>query len=307
MQVTPITIANSLLQNIQTQESRIAQLQQQESTGQSFQLPSDNPIAAETSLGLNNALSQIQAYTSSAQSAQGWLNQANGALTGMIGLFDQAIQTATQASNSTNNQNDLNSLAGSIRAMQANLGQLLNTQYQSTYIFGGYSNLNPPVSVTASGQYPASLTIPTTTNGQRQTFEITSGSSVTVNLTGWESVGQTAGQNYFQNAYNDLGALATAIQQGPQQTQALLPALQQDISNLAGAQALVGGRLARTQNTLAQLQNASTDISQNLATVEGANMAQVTTQLAQEETAYQAALQSGSKILSLSLLNFINP
>jgi flagellar hook-associated protein 3 FlgL len=305
MQVTPITVANTLLQNIENQEAQITQLQQEESTGQSFTLPSDNPIAAENTLNLNNMLSQINYYSTSAQNAEGWLNQTSGSLSDMINLWDEALQTATQASSSTNNAADLNALSESISELQANFGQLLNTQYEGQYIFNGYNSETAPITVT-DGQYPASVTWSTTTNGQSQNFEIGANTNVTVNLTGYESVGQPAGENYLAQAYNDLGSLAQAITQGPQAVEAMLSSLQSDLSNLTGAQALVGGNLQRVQNTLTQLGNASTDISQNLADISGANMAQVTTQLAQEQTAYQATLQSGSQILSLSLLNFIN-
>ncbi|MCY0899169.1 MAG: flagellar biosynthesis protein FlgL [Firmicutes bacterium] len=306
MQITPLVISNTLLQNIQNQELQIAQLQEEESTGQKFEVPANNPIAAETTLNLNNALSQLKSYTASAQSAQGWLNQTSGALTSMINLWDQVLQTATQATNSTNSQADLNAMAESVAEMQANLGEILDTQYESTYIFGGYQNLTPPVPVGANNQYPASVTWPNTA-GQAQLFEINSGTSVAVNLTGYEAVGQPAGQNFLASAYNDLGSLVTAIQQGPAAVQAVLPSLESDLNHLTSAQSLIGGRLQQVQNTLTQLQNASADISESVANVSGANMAQVTTQLAQEEDAYQAALQSGSQILSLSLLNFINP
>ncbi|MCY0878406.1 MAG: flagellar biosynthesis protein FlgL [Firmicutes bacterium] len=306
MQITPLVISNTLLQNIQTQEAQIAQLQEEESTGQSFEVPDNNPLAAETTLNLNNTLSQLTAYTTSAQNAEGWLNQTSGALTSMITLWEQVLQTATQATNSTNSQADLNAMAESVSEMQANLGEILNTQYEGTYIFGGYQNLTPPVPTGPNNQYPASVTWPNT-SGEAQLFEISSSTSVAVNLTGYENVGQPAGTNYLAQAYNDLGSLVSAIQQGPQAVQALLPSLQNDLNYLTSAESLVGGRMQEVQNTLTQLQNASIDISQSIANVSGANMAQVTTQLAQEEDAYQAALQSGSQILSLSLLNFINP
>lgn len=306
MNVTPIIVSNTLLQNVQNQEQQISRLQEEESTGQSFQVPSDNPIAAENTLNFNNMLSQISAYQTSAQNAQGWLNQTNGVMTNVINLWDQVLQTATQASNSTNNQADLTTLSHTVTEMQANLGQMLNTQYQGNYIFSGFNTSTPPVTVTA-GQYPSTVTWPTNTQGESQNFEVNSGVNVPVNLTGWENVGQNAGTNYLSQAYNDMGALAQAITQGPSAVQKLLPSLQSDLSNLTGAQALLGGNMQRVQNTLTQLSQASSDINQNLANVSGANMAQVTTQLAQEQTAYQATLQSGSQILSLSLLNFINP
>ena len=307
MNVTPITVANTLLQNVQTQEQQISKLQQEESTGQSFQKPSDNPMAAENTLNFNNMLSQVSAFQTSSQNAMGWLNQTSGVMTNMLNLWDQVLQTATQASNSTNDQADLNAIANTVSQMQANFGQMLNTQYQGSYIFSGYNYSAPPVPVPASGQYPTSAAFPTTTNGQSQNFLVNTGVNIPVNLTGWENAGQPAGTNYFAQAYNDIGALATAIKAGPSHVQSMLSQLQNDLGNLNAAQAIMGGNMQRVQNTMTQLTNASNDINQNLAQVAGANMAQVTTQLAQEQTAYQATLQSGAQILSLSLLNFINP
>lgn len=304
MHVTPIIVSNTLLQNVQNQEAQITKLQQEESSGQSFQLPSDNPTAAENTLNLNNSLAQVTAYTTSAQNAQGWLNQTNGALTNMLNLWDQALQTATQAANSTNSQADRNAIANTVVQMQTNFAQLLNSQYEGSYIFNGYNTGNPPTQLTSMSPSAAALQA---TQGQSRNFEVNNGVSVSGTLTGWENVGQAAGTNYLQQAYADLGNLATAIQQGPQAVQAMLSNLTGDLSNLTAAQAVVGGSMQRVQNTLTQLGNASNDLNQSLANVSGANMAQVTTQLAQEQTAYQATLQSGAQVLSLSLLNFINP
>lgn len=305
MQITPTILANTLLQNVQTQESQIGQLQNEIATGQKFQVPSDNPMAAQETLTLNNALSNVNAFAASAKNAQGWLNQTSGALTSMIHLWNQVMQTAVTAANGTQNANDLTDLAQTIRSAQINLGQLLNTQYNNTYLFGGYQGSGAPVpsgNPTSLASWPAAL-------GQSQSFQIDTQSQVTVNLTGYEDVGQAGGSstNYFQQAYNDLGTLTTAIQQGPLATQQMLASLKSDLSNLVSAQALVGGRASRVQNTLNQLNSAQTDLSQSVANTSSANMAQVTTQLAEAEQSYQAALKSGAQVLPLSLLNFINP
>ncbi len=307
MNVTPLMVSNTLLQNVQNQEQSITRLQVEESTGQRFQSPSDHPMAAENTLNFNNMLSEITAFQSSAKNAQGWLNQTNGVMGNIINLWDKVLQTATQAANSTNNATDLKVLAQSAASMQANLGQMLNSQYEGSYIFSGFNASTPPVALTTSGGYPSSVTWSTSTQGESQNFLVNTGVSIPVNLTGWENVGQASGTNYLGQAYNDLGALATAITQGPSAVTKLLPSLQSDLNNLTGAQALLGGNMQRVQNTLSQLSNIASDLHQNLANVAGANMAQVTTQLAQEQTAYQATLQSGSQILSLSLLNFIKP
>ncbi|MGC8490044.1 MAG: hypothetical protein ACP5QO_17740 [Clostridia bacterium] len=56
-----------------------------------------------------------------------------------------------------------------------------------------------------------------------------------------------------------------------------------------------------------QLTSLQQDLQKNLATVAGASMAAVTTQLGQEETVCQAALSSGAQLLPLSLASFLAP
>lgn len=404
MQVTPITIRNSLLQNMQTQYQTISQLQEEESTGQSFQVPSDNPQAVTSAMSLNAALTETTAYSTAATSAQNWLDVTSGALQNMQQLWQTMLSVTVQASSNSLTSTDRNALAQEVQQAQASFGQLLNTQYEGTYIFGGYSSqtapvppapssmpagytvssimlpsgttltsagaaitlvpgavITPPPSSTAMPTSGTSLTLPpgttitlpsgstttlsssatmplagasvtsatsnaagtvTTINssgltplsetvlpsgGQPTVFQIGQDARVTINLTGNENAGQPTGSNYLQTAYSALGQLAQAITGGASASQAMLPALQADEGYLSTAQSIVGGRMQRVTQAQGQLTTLAQNLNQTIAHVSGANMTAVTVQLTQEEQAYQAALQSGAQILSVSLLNYIHP
>ena len=405
MQVTPITIRNSLLQNMQTQYQTINQLQEEESTGQSFQVPSDNPQAATSTMSLNAALTETTAYSTAATSAQNWLDVTGGALQNMQQLWQTMLSVTVQASSNSLTSTDRDALAQEVQQAQTSFGQLLNTQYEGTYIFGGYSSqtapvppapgsmpagytvssimlpsgttltsagaaitlvpgaiITPPPSSTAMPTSGTSLTLPpgttitlpsgsTTTlsssatmplagtsvtsamsnaagttistinssgltplsetvlpsGGQPTVFQIGQNAQVTINLTGNENAGQPTGSNYLQTAYSALGQLAQAITGGASASQAMLPALQADEGYLSTAQSIVGGRMQRVTQAQGQLTTLAQNLNQTIAQVSGANMTAVTVQLTQEEQAYQAALQSGAQILSVSLLNYIHP
>ncbi len=405
MQVTPITIRNSLLQNMQTQYQTINQLQEEESTGQSFQVPSDNPQAVTSTMSLNAALTETTAYSTAATSAQNWLDVTSGALQNMQQLWQTMLSVTVQASSNSLTSTDRNALAQEVQQAQTSFGQLLNTQYEGTYIFGGYSSqtapvppapssmpagytvssimlpsgttitstagaaitlvpgavITPPPSSTAMPTSGTSLTLPPGTTitlptgstttlsssatmplagasvtsatsnaagtvstinssgltplsetvlpsaGQPTVFQIGQNAQVTINLTGNENAGQPTGSNYLQTAYSALGQLAQAITGGASASQAMLPALQTDEGYLSTAQSIVGGRMQRVTQAQGQLTTLAQNLNQTIAQVSGANMTAVTVQLTQEEQAYQAALQSGAQILSVSLLNYIHP
>ncbi|OLZ10242.1 flagellar hook-associated protein FlgL [Sulfobacillus thermosulfidooxidans] len=299
MEITPIVLMNTLLQNVQTQYQRIGQLQEEASTGQRFQVPSDSPSRVTATMNLNTALAQTKAYETAATQAQNWLNTTSGALQNMQQIWQNVLNIAVEASNNTLTATDREALVIQVQQAQKALGQLLNTRYEGTYIFNGYNSQTAPISSSGTTNFP--------TNQQLQTFQIGESSSVTVNLTGNENVGQPSGSNYFATIYNDLSGLQSAITQGASASQTYISTLKTDQSYLSTAQSIVGGRLERVNQTKTQLQSLSFNLNQTIAQISGANMASVTVELAQEEQAYQAALQSGAQILPLSLLNFIHP
>ncbi len=320
MQITPNVLMNTLLSNIQGQAQRINTLQQEVSTGQSFQVPSDNPSAVTNTMALNDTLSQVQSYQGSATAASNLLNETNGALQNIIQLTQSATALATQASNSTLNSGDLTAIQQTVKTDLTSLTQLLNTQYQGSYIFGGTNNMTPPLQTSGT----AATWNSGATGVQNLTFQVGSNQTVTGNITGWELTStpngpgtvtpapSTAPQNAFLTLYQDLQTLETNLTPGSSGVnltgiKASAKALGQDLSTMTTLQSVVGARLQRVQNSQTQLSSLTLNLKQSIAQYSSANMASVTVQLAQEEQAYQAALQSGSQILPLSLLNFIKP
>lgn len=320
MQITPNVLMNTLLSNIQGQEQRLSALQQEVSTGQSFQVPSDNPSRVTNTMALNDTLSQVRSYQGSATAASNLLNETNGALQNIIHLTQSASALATQAANSTLNSGDLNAMQQTVKTDLTSLTQLLNSQYQGSYIFGGTNNVSPPLQTggaTATWNAGAS-------GSQNLIFQVGSNQQVTGNITGWELTSTPNGpgtvtptpsptpQNAFLTLYQDLKTFEQNLTPGStgvnvSAVQSSAHALRQDLSTMTTLQSVVGARLQRVQNSETQLSSLALNLKQSIAQYSSANMASVTIRLAQEEQAYQAALQSGSQILPLSLLNFIKP
>ncbi len=307
MEITPNVLMNTMLQNAQSQEQRIARLENEVATGQVFQWPADSPARVTTTMSLNQSLAVTNTYQSSVSAANCWLNAAAGALQNAQSVLQQVIATTTQALNGGLNSGDYKALQQSVLGAMSSLRQAFNTQYQGAYIFSGYQTQTQPV----PNPVPAGWTWPGTAADAR-TFQVGVSSTVTVNVTGYEAVGQPAGTNYLQSTYQDLATLVQdlasanppAAMAGPP---AILSNLKADAGYLSAAQSIVGARLQRMQQTQQHLQTLAYDLEQGVAYTSGANMTTVATQLAQEQQAYQATLQSGARVLPLSLLNFITP
>ncbi|MCL6564487.1 MAG: flagellar biosynthesis protein FlgL, partial [Firmicutes bacterium] len=86
-----------------------------------------------------------------------------------------------------------------------------------------------------------------------------------------------------------------------------LTILQQDLSSISDAQSVIGGRLSRVKQESQYLTQLNQTLTATVSSIDGANMAEVASQLNLEEQAYQAALQTGAQVLSVSLLNYLHP
>lgn len=289
MRITPEIMSQVLLQSVNQTQTQLTQLEEQASTGQAFQIPSDNPAAVTQSISFTHGLALVSQYQQGVTAAQGWLNTADSALAQGEQVWEQVMQVANEGANSTLNSSDVKALQTEVQSAEQNLGNLANEQYQGSYLFAGTANQTPPWNATTATWSGNSGSI---------NMQVGAGTTVAVNVNG---------STLFPQLFSDLQALNTALGQGPSAVKATMPQLQTDLNSLANARTQVGSTLALVNQQSRQLTSLQQDLQQNLANVTGANMASVTTQLAQEETVYQAALSSGAQILPLSLANFLNP
>ena len=299
MQITPTIMMNTFLQGTNTISQQMMKLEEETATGQAYQYPSDNPSAIAGTMDLNAVGGQIGAYQAAATGAQGWIDAGSSALQQVSQLWTNVIQLATEASNSALNSSDTQAIADQLSEASTTLNELLSTQYS------GQPSFN--FSTTGSGGGSSSAT-----TGTPLVFQIGPNEQVTVNLTGTESslwsTPPTTG-NIFTQMESDLKTLTHEVSSGqnPSSWTVSLNQLNTDNSYISNADSLLGGRLQRVNQQTTYLSNLQTTVTQGITSLDGANMTQVASQLAQAETAYQAALQTGSQILPLSLLSYLHP
>jgi flagellar hook-associated protein 3 FlgL len=302
MQITPTMMMNSFLQGTNNLSQQMMQLEEETTTGQAYQYPSEDPAAIAGTMDLNAIGGQIPAYQSAASSAQDWLNTGSSTLQQVSQLWTNVIQLATEASNSSLTSSDEQAITDQLSEASTTLQELLSTQYNGQPLF----NFSSPTSSSSGAgsqspsQAPSSLV-----------FQIGANQLVTVNLTGSESTlwsTPPATGNIFTQLQSDLQTLASEVSSGasPSTWSVGIGQLNTDNSYISNAESLLGGRLQRVNQQTSYLSNLQTTVTQGVTTLDGANMTEVASQLAQAETAYQAALQTGAQILPLSLLSYLH-
>jgi len=311
MRVSNSSFSDGFLYQIGQMESQRNALQNQTSTGLSFTQPQDNPAGMNQLLNLQSEASSATQYQTNIAQIQSSATTASGALTSLQSLVEQANEIATQTDGLTTST-QLSSYATEVGQLIQQALQIANTQDSNgNYIFGGTETANPPFSATtdANGNV-TSVTYSGNTSVAES--EIAPGLTVSAqspgeNNTGTGAEGVFADSRSGADLFNDLISLQQNLQSGNVSAVAATnrPNLTKDENNVVtqiSGNAVLQSSL-QVAGTVAQKQvdNENTQMSNDTS----ANLAQTLTKLSQTQTAYQAALESGTMVMSLSLVDFL--
>ena len=152
MRISSNYIAQLFIDSQNQQESNLALLQQQITTGLKFSQPSQDPVAASQVLSLQATLDQTAQYTTNANLAQSRLSIEDSTLGSVTNTLQSIRSLALQAANATQTTETRATIATQISQQLKNLMQLANTQDGSgQYLFSGAATSTVPFSQTGAG------------------------------------------------------------------------------------------------------------------------------------------------------------
>lgn len=286
---------STLLYAVGNDRERLNTDLQQVSTGIKVNLPSDNPGATSEYIENQSSYAANDQFEHSVSTVEGSLQTADTALGSVISNINQALSLGIEGANGTNSASELQGLAQQVGAIQQTVLGLANTSYQGNYLFAGTNVTAAPYIVNGSSPSGVSYVGNTKTN----TIQAGPGQFVQMNLPG-ATIFNTAGSDVFQ-ALHDL---STALQTNTN--------IQSAVSELSSAFNTVNAQRTFYGNTLDQLTSINNNLTQEQLTLTtqngdliGANSATAASNLAQDETTLQAALQGFGSISQNTLLNYL--
>lgn len=279
-------------QNIESASTNMFNLEQQLSSGKRINQPSDDPYGTTAALNMTSIQSTLTQYNSNLQIGQTSLKFSESAISDTNSLAQQAYSLAIEASNSTADQTGLNAIMQQISGMQSRVISLANTQGPNgEYIFAGQKTSVQPFTLSGT-----TLTY----NGDTNAINIPAGPNQTLQT-------NVPGGGIFDTFYAQLQQFKTDLASGsPGVISSVdIKNLQNMSSQLSQVQGDIGGRMQNAQDWTDQNTQRITDLAGQISTYTDINYAQVTTQYASAQTAYQAALQVTASAQKMSLLNYI--
>lgn len=141
--------------NVQTmddQQSTLAQLYQQLSSGVSLSTPSDNPVGAAQAVQLSMQASSLSQYTDNQNTALSYLQAEDSSLTSVNNVLTSITTQLVHAGDGSLNDANRGSIATELQSLRNQLMGIANgTDASGNYLYGGYQATTAPFSVSPSG------------------------------------------------------------------------------------------------------------------------------------------------------------
>ena len=283
-------LVNNSLSALQLSFSKLTDLQSQASSLKRLSKPSDGPADVVSAMQLHAGIDRNDQYTRNLSDAQGWLGNADNALTTTVTQLQRVNDLIVQASNVSTDSNARAGIASEIDSIRKTLIGVANTQYAGRPIFAGTASGD--AAYDSTGQYV----------GHSSAIErnIAPGQRIQVNVNG-DAVFGSAGNDLFTT----LAQISQAVAGDPTQLSALQATLGTQTTRVQGQLAQVGSQFLRVQTMQSQNTSNGLTMKQNLSSIEDADVAQVMVQLQAQQVAYQAALSATARAIQPSLTDFL--
>jgi flagellar hook-associated protein 3 FlgL len=312
MRVSSSTFPDNFLYQTNLLQAQQTQLQQEATTGLKLSLPEDNPSAMAQVLNLQADSSANQQYQSNITDLTNQATTVSSALTSLQAILSKAGEITTSADGLTT-PIALNSYATQVGELIQQALQLGNSKdSQGNYIFGGTNTRTPPFTATtdSSGNVTG-----VTYNGNTSVNQAEIGPGITVtagvpgvNTTGSGPAGLFTDSRSGADLFNHLISLQQDLAAG--NTTAIsstdAPDITHDTNNLVSQVSANGVLQARLQATTTTETQQYTDLTTQISGKTDANLATTLTSLQQTQTAFQAAIETSTMVMNLSILTYLS-
>jgi flagellar hook-associated protein 3 FlgL len=284
-----------LLSAVATTQQQINTDEQEIASGQSVNVPSDNPAAAADLVQNADQTSQADQFERSVGSIQGEIQNADSALNSVITALQQAISLGVEGANGTVNSADRTAIATQVQGIQSQLLSLANLTYQGNYVFAGTATQTAPYVLDATSPSGVSYV------GNSGVNSVTLGNefSLQTNLPGSQLFSASA-----TDMFQSIQDLINGLQSGTN-ISAAVTELGSSLNSIDTQRVFYGNALNQLNTQQTYLSGETTQLAQQQSTIGGADLPAVISNLTNSQTALQATLESMGQNAQIDLFDYL--
>ncbi len=248
---------------------------------------SDDPVGLTQALNIRSSLDGIKQMKRNMSLGKSYLSSAESALSLCQDLIIDAKNICIKMVDSSVGASERASAAEDVDNILDEIVSLANTDVNGWYVFGGYQSSVPPFQ--SDGTYVSDT----------NTFSIKISSSTSI------EVGMN-GSDVFGSLFTTLSNLKTALETNDVDgIRTAMDELDDHFDHITNRISDVGSKIKRIEIKEKLYQDLEIESTQKLSLIEDADIAKAIVELKSKELAYQAALASSSKVMQLSLVDYL--
>jgi len=294
MRVTNEMMTSNSIAHMSDSLSKLYQLQTKAATGKDFLKASENPAKAVKNISLRSSQEALRSYTNTARVVKEWISDTEFNLQKMTDLGVRAQTLILRGLNDSLDADARNDIAVELDGMLSQAISMANAKHQDNYLFAGANTTNPvpPFRRDTSGAtetvvYEADIPV----GIMRR--DVAPGETMTMNVDGNEYFINSDFFNSFiaardALAANDTTALAAAQTRVIDATKKLMESL-----------TTVGVRWNSVQTSIERMEQSDIEMQSFISQNQEVNLAEVYSQIANQEMVYRSVLQVSSRANSL--------
>jgi flagellar hook-associated protein 3 len=296
------------LRNMQTIQSQL-------SSGKEISRPSDDPYKASRTMQLYTEIDANKQFNENIKDVSNWLDTTDTALDQTGKLFSRVRELLVSAGNASYGTDEKKAVQDEIKQKVLELSQILNTNFDGAYIFGGTKSTSKPVMVDSSGtiQYAdktGALASATDKSqiGSALNVEVSQGVLINYNKTAVDVLEYKDKTGASQTVAGTLNSIITNL--GPsgdisQVTGNGLTQVDAIIQNLLQKRSEVGAMTNRMESAQSKNEDENLNMTDILSKTEDIDFTEKMMQYSTMQTIYMAALQTSAKILPATILDYL--
>lgn len=305
MRVTQNTYARHYLQQSTTTRSEISRLQQQISSGERLQKPSDDPLGSGKSVHLEKTLSELKQYERNGNYAESRLAMEEAALRGISEKLVTLRELAIRTNNDTLHAQDHKIYLQDIISAQEEITGYINSKGPNgEYLFSGSDREKKPLSDT--GDYQGNFSTQAIKIGMNSTLAI---GTAAANILEYETSAGTSGIfSTIESMHNLIESASNQAKPADFHTSmaSMIKGFEDAHSKVESLEANVGHRLALLDSVRENNEEVKLMLSGDLNSVKSVDYADAISKLENEILSLEAMQSTYAKLNKLSLFNYVS-
>lgn len=295
--------------NLTNSKTRYDEALSQSTSGKKLNNLSDNPADMAFVLDLRSKIGQIDQFEKNINSGTGFLNTAESALNQVQTMMYTVVNLAEQGASETTDAQGRRLLATRLTEIRTAVMDYANTEVMGKFVFSGSATDTKPFDIDPLAPVPPAgrpQAIGYFGNDDAMEIQAEFAVNVETNIPGSEVFGTGSATTPPHDIFSRLDDLIEHLNNND--TTALgtdIGSMSELINQVSDAIGELGNRTAHLAQIKGSLKSFKTSITAKMSSLEDANMAEAISNLAREEVALQAIMQSGSRIQRYTLMNYL--